>query len=137
MGKSLKILLIEDDVDDIELFEDALRTNGAPYTMDILNDGSAALDYIEASAGQPDIIILDFNLPKVHGREVVKAIKASDLSAIPLVVLTTSSARADMDFAYSRGADKFFTKPTTLADLEKIVEAIVSLAEQTGSPAKG
>jgi DNA-binding response OmpR family regulator len=133
----MKILLIEDDLDDIGLFEEALKDHGAPYAMDTLNDGNVALDYIAAGSGHPDIIILDFNLPKVHGRELVSAIKSShDLSSIPLVVLTTSSAREDMDFAYGRGVDKFFTKPTTMAGLAEIVEAIFILAARTG-PAAG
>jgi CheY-like chemotaxis protein len=130
----MKILLIEDDLDDIELFEDALRAHGAPFTMDTLNDGKAALDYIGNAAGHPDIIVLDFNLPKVHGREVLTTIKSSPFSDLPLVVLTTSSAREDMNFAYSRGADKFFTKPTTLADLAKIIEAIATLAARDAPP---
>ncbi len=132
----MRILLIEDDVDDIELFEDALRTHGGPYTIDTLNDGNAALDYIGAAAGRPDVIVLDFNLPKVHGREVLRAVKSSALSSIPLVVLTTSSAREDRDYAIGRGADQFFTKPTTLVDLHKIIEAIAGLATQGRPPAK-
>jgi CheY-like chemotaxis protein len=130
----MKILLIEDDQDDIELFEEAMKANGTPYTMDTINDGLEALDYIAGRPGHPDIIILDFNLPKIHGRELVSAIKSSaDLSTVPLVVLTTSSAREDIDFAYRRGVDKFFTKPTTLAVLGEIVEAIIALAGKGGS----
>ena len=75
----MKILLIEDDLDDIELFTDALEAHGAPYALNTLNDGNAALDYIGAATGRPDIIILDFNLPKIHGREVALAIKSSAL----------------------------------------------------------
>ena len=127
----MNILLIEDDLDDIELLEDALKDQDVSFTMKTLNDGSAAVDYIAASDNQPDIIILDFNLPKVHGREVVLEIKSSaSFSMIPLVVLTTSSAREDIEFSYSHGVDKFFTKPTTLADFSKIVEAIVNLGER-------
>jgi CheY-like chemotaxis protein len=133
----MKILLIEDDLDDIELLEDALKTHGEPYSMETLNDGSAALDYIGSGSSRPDIIILDFNLPKVHGREVVLGVKSSDFSTIPLVVLTTSSAKEDMDFAYSQGVDKFFTKPTTLADFAKMVESILSLGRKTGNPTEG
>ena len=127
----MKILLIEDDLDDIELFTDALEAHGAPYALNTLNDGNAALDYIGAATGRPDIIILDFNLPKIHGREVALAIKSSALwSKIPLVVLTTSSAREDIDFADSQGVDKYFSKPTTFADLAEIVGTIVSLGEK-------
>src|SRR5579871_4334033 len=91
MDTNLLILLIEDDGDDIELLEDALRTNGVHHKLLTLNDGNAALEHIASGTAHPDIIILDFNLPKVHGREVVLGIKSSDWANIPLVVLTTSS----------------------------------------------
>lgn len=131
MDTNLLILLIEDDGDDIELLEDALRTNGVDHKLLTLNDGNAALEHIGSGSAHPDIIILDFNLPKVHGREVVLGIKSSDWANIPLVVLTTSSSREDMDFAYRHGVDKFFTKPTTQAEFATIIEGIVAIAEQS------
>lgn len=127
----MKILLIEDDLDDIGLLEDALNSHGVPYALETLNDGSSALDYIETATRCPDIIILDFNLPRVHGREVVLRLKSSpSFKTIPLVVLTTSSAREDIEFAYSKGVDKYLTKPNSLAEFARIVETIIRL----GSP---
>ncbi len=132
----MKILLIEDDADDIGLLEDALNSHGVSYTMETLNDGSSALDYIETAARLPDIIILDFNLPRVHGREVVLGLKSSpSFKAVPLVVLTTSSAREDIEFAYSKGVDKYLTKPNSLAEFAKIVETIIRLGVKKESPA--
>jgi CheY-like chemotaxis protein len=131
----MKILLIEDDLDDIELLEDTLKRlgplRGVAWTLDTLHDGNAAVDYIRMGAGRPDIIILDFNLPKIHGREVVLEIKSSaSFKSIPLVVLTTSSAREDIDFAYNHGVDKYLTKPTTMEEFGRIVGTIIDLGEK-------
>jgi CheY-like chemotaxis protein len=138
MDTNLLILLIEDDPDDIELLEDALKTymetNGGGFQMETLNDGNAALDYMGRGAAHPDIIILDFNLPKVHGREVVLGIKSSPYANIPLVVLTTSSSREDMDFAHRQGVAQYFTKPTTQAEFARIVNTIVRLAQKSAAP---
>lgn len=131
----MKILLIEDDPDDIGLLEDALNSHGVSYTMETLNDGSLALDYIETAMLRPDIIILDFNLPRVHGREVVLRLKSSpSFKAIPLIVLTTSSARDDIEFAYSKGVDKYLTKPNNLVEYAMIVETIIRLGVKKESP---
>jgi DNA-binding response OmpR family regulator len=134
MDTNLSILLIEDDMDDIELLEDALRAKGVDYDMDTLNDGNAALDHVASGTTHPDIIILDFNLPKVHGREVVLGIKSSGWANIPLVVLTTSSSREDMAFAYRQGVSKYFTKPTTQAEFGAIIEAILAIAKNPAAP---
>ena len=131
MSTNLLILLIEDDADDIELLEDALATNGVDHNLHTLNDGNAVLEYISSGASHPDIIILDFNLPKVHGREVVMGIKSSNWANIPLVVLTTSSSREDMEFSYRHGVNKFFTKPTTQSEFAAIIDAVVGIAEQS------
>lgn len=134
----MKILLIEDDLDDIELLQEALQAHGVAHEMDIVNDGSAALLYIGSAVAYPDIIILDFNLPKVHGRQVLLGIKSADpFKDIPLVILTTSSAREDMDYAYRNGADKYLIKPTNAVQLKETVEVIVNLVSVEKNPQHG
>jgi CheY-like chemotaxis protein len=125
----MKMLLIEDDLDDIELLQDVLSAQGVVCEMEIANDGSAAVDYIKNCRDLPDIIILDFNLPKIHGKEVMLEIKSDpSFKNIPLVILTTSSAREDMDYSYKNGANKYLVKPNTLAGLHEIVKEIVHVA---------
>lgn len=127
----MKILLIEDDSDDIELLKDALDSHGLTYSIDIVTDGGKALDYIRNCKKCPDIIILDFNLPKVHGREIILEIKSvSSFKKIPLLILTTSSAREDIDFAYKNGADKYLTKPTDIKQINEMVKAVQLLAQK-------
>ena len=127
----MKILLIEDDLDDIEFLEEAFKNQGIDAHMDIATDGSAAVNYIRSGHYYPDIIILDLNLPKIHGRDVIIEIKSSDaFRHIPLLILTTSSAREDMEYAYSHGADKYLIKPTTLGQIRQTVNTIVSLLQK-------
>ena len=131
----MNILLIEDDPDDIGLLEDALNSHGVSYTLETFHDGSSALDHIETATRSPDIIILDFNLPRVHGREIVLGLKSSPtFKTIPLIVLTTSSAREDIEFAYSKGVDKYLTKPNSLTEFAGIVETIIRLGVKKESP---
>jgi len=125
----MQIFLIEDDVDDIELLQDALA--GISHDLHIANDGDAAIDLIKSGSIVPDIIILDLNLPKIHGREVLLEIKSFDAYRhIPLVVLTTSSANEDITYAYENGANKYLIKPHTGDELKEIVKTILQLAEK-------
>ncbi|HET9279054.1 MAG TPA: response regulator, partial [Flavitalea sp.] len=77
----------------------------------------------------PNIIVMDFNLPRVHGREIIKQIKSNqEFRNIPLLVLTTSTAREDIEYSYKMGADSFITKPTTIQGFNATVGTIVQLA---------
>lgn len=126
MGTNLKILLIEDDADDIELLEEALRLNKINYSLDIVMEGDLVAPYINQPNNIPQIILLDFNLPKVHGREILKLIKkSSDFQNIPLIVLTTSAAKEDMDYALGLGAKHFLTKPTSISGFNRTISTIV------------
>ena len=127
----MKILLIEDDPDDVELLQDALARHGVLYQMEVIKDGNAAIKYFKTSEVYPEIIILDINLPKVHGRDVIVEIKSGSLfQNIPLLILTTSSSKHDMEHSYKYGADKYLLKPVTLEQIKETVEAIVALANR-------
>ena len=139
MSRNLRIILIEDDLDDVEILQDALVNNHVKFSMTVLKDGSAAIQFCTLAEFTPDIIIMDFNLPRVHGREVVKTIRSTPrFDATPILILSTSSSREDIAFAYNAGADKYLVKPTTLESINETVRVIVEMAdghtvEQTGS----
>lgn len=133
MRNPIHILLIEDDADDIELLEDALKRNGINFILTAINEGDRVSPYLKTLQVLPDIIILDFNLPKLHGKDVLSNIKASArFKNIPLIVLTTSSLKEDILFAENMGANHFITKPATLADFNKAVSVIAGTATDSG-----
>jgi CheY-like chemotaxis protein len=126
--EKIKILLIEDDADDIELLKDALEQNAVNCHIDVVMEGDKAIPWLEKSSSLPDVIVMDFNLPRLHGREILLQIRDSkNFSSIPLLVLTTSASQDDMQYAFSMGANKFITKPNTMQGFNMTVEAIVSL----------
>jgi CheY-like chemotaxis protein len=129
MPEGIQIFLIEDDADDIELLEVSLKDNKVEYSMDVVMEGDKVQDYIVNCKKLPNIIVMDFNLPRVHGREIIKQIKSNqEFRNIPLLVLTTSTAREDIEYSYKMGADSFITKPTTIQGFNATVGTIVQLA---------
>jgi DNA-binding response OmpR family regulator len=132
MSKKLRIVLIEDDTDDVELLQDALDNHNVAYAMTVLKDGSAAAGFCETAEFLPDIIIMDFNLPKIHGREVVNIIRRKPRFAnVPILILSTSSSKEDIAYAYRAGADKYLIKPATIESIQDTVKTIVELAGQS------
>jgi CheY-like chemotaxis protein len=126
---ALNILLVEDDQDDVELMQDALRDNGVHFRMDVVRQGDKVLSFLEMCKNFPNIILLDLNLPKMHGREVLSRIKLSDdFSHIPIAILTTSSSQAEKEFCLSAGASHFLTKPSTVEGFNKTIELILKIA---------
>ena len=129
MPEGIQIFLIEDDADDIELLEVSLKDNKIEYNMEVVMEGDKVQDYIMNCKKLPNIIVMDFNLPRVHGREIIKQIKSNkEFQNIPLLVLTTSTAREDIEYSYQMGADSFITKPTTIQGFNATVGTIVQLA---------
>jgi len=129
MNTPIKILLIEDDPDDVELLQDSLNDNKVSYEMNVINDGAMVLDYLKNNFESPDIIILDLNLPRVHGKEIIKEIKIqTPFKNTPLLILTTSSAKEDIEFSYEHGANKFLRKPTTVESFRLTIATILELA---------
>jgi CheY-like chemotaxis protein len=122
--KLVEILLIEDSPGDVRLTREALKD------ARVVSDGEQALAYLHRAhpfenAARPDLILLDLNLPKVDGREVLAAIKTDpSLQLIPVVVLTTSRAEEDVLKSYSLHANCFITKPV---ELDKFIEVVRSI----------
>jgi len=132
LARPIEILLIEDNPGDVRLTIEALRTNKIHNKMLVANDGVEALEMLRrqgahADAGRPDLILLDLNLPRKDGREVLEEIKQDpELKRIPVVVLTTSSAEEDIMRSYNLHANAFVTKPVRLAEF---IEAVKSIEE--------
>ncbi len=92
----------------------------------MVNCGDKVISYIEKSFHFPDIILLDLNLPKMHGREVLKSLKSREsMKNIPVLIHSTSSSKEDRDFCLNEGARSFITKPTTSAGFTETVSAIL------------
>jgi two-component system response regulator len=126
----IEILLVEDNPGDVELTKEALEGAKVCNRLHVVDDGAKALDFLVkkgeyADVPRPDLILLDLNLPKKDGREVLTQIKADPLLAdIPVVVLTTSQAEEDILRAYKLHANCYITKPVDFKQFLVVVKAI-------------
>jgi CheY-like chemotaxis protein len=126
----IEILLVEDDPGDVRLTREALKEGKVRNSLTVAKDGVEALQVLRregahAKAPRPDVILLDLNLPRMDGREVLKAIKSDEkLRRIPVVVLTTSSADEDVLKSYDLQASCYVTKPLDLDQFMKVVKTI-------------
>jgi two-component system, chemotaxis family, response regulator Rcp1 len=129
---TIEILLVEDNPGDARLTLEAFKGARVQNNLTVVNDGVEALAYLRqqgryADSVPPDLILLDLNLPRKDGREVLAEIKADEhLRKIPVVVLTTSSSRDDIARAYSSHANCYITKPV---DLEEFLSAVRSIED--------
>jgi two-component system, chemotaxis family, response regulator Rcp1 len=129
-GEPVEILLVEDNPGDVRLTREALREGKVYNNLHWAKDGVEALEFLRregkhAGAPRPDIILLDLNLPKKDGREVLEIIKGDEhLKYIPVVVLTTSKAEEDVVKSYALHANCYVTKPV---DLEKFIVVVKSI----------
>jgi CheY-like chemotaxis protein len=119
------VLLVEDDMADALLIEEALSERGARNLVQV-TDGVAALEYLRAPASvRPDLIVLDLNMPRMNGRDLLRILKSDEsLQTIPVVVLTTSTAPDDVADAYNSHANAYVTKPVNLEEFEQAVQSI-------------
>ena len=126
----MRILLVEDSLPDIELTLEALSEAKVANEVTVVRDGAAALDYLmrrgeHAGAQRPDLVILDLNLPKMDGHEVLAAMRAEpELRRIAVAVLTTSGAEADVVKTYDLGANCYLTKPVDMEQFMRVVRAV-------------
>jgi chemotaxis family two-component system response regulator Rcp1 len=117
MNKPIEILLVEDNPADVRLTQEALRDSRIPNELHVVGDGAEAIAYLERtsqSGGRsvPDLVLLDLNLPKINGQEVLQRIKEHEIwKMIPVVVLTTSGSQQDIQACYTQHVNCYITKP--------------------------
>ncbi|WP_374536246.1 response regulator [Micromonospora aurantiaca (nom. illeg.)] len=127
---SLRVLLVEDDPADVALIEGTFATHALAAELHHVPDGVEAMAFLRrqgqyADAARPELILLDLNMPRMNGREVLTAIKADPwLKTIPVVVFTTSAVDADVLASYTAHANAYVTKPIDLDDFERVVGQI-------------
>jgi chemotaxis family two-component system response regulator Rcp1 len=132
LGRPARVLLVEDDPGDIELTRETLRESKVRVDLRVVSDGERALACLRKQNEykhvlQPDLVILDLNLPRKDGRTVLREMKDDPkLRNIPVVILTTSSSEDDVARSYGLGANCYVTKPLGLEEFSKIVKAIES-----------
>lgn len=130
--REVDILLVEDNPGDVRLFREALRERKFPNRLSTVADGQQAMAYLRrqgkfAQACRPDLILLDLNLPRKDGREVLTEIKADpDLRSIPVVIVTSSPPEEDIQRSHTTAASCYVTKPV---DLEKFVAMVKSIED--------
>jgi len=136
-ARSPVILLVEDEPGDAYLTTEALRDTEGDWSVEVVEDGVAAIDYLRrrgpyAQAPRPDLVILDLNLPRKDGRQVLAEVKGDPaLASIPVVVMTTSSAARDIAETYALHANCFVTKPVDLAQYMAVVRTTCGFWLQT------
>ena len=134
MGDLIRILLAEDDYQDVELILAALEEINLANNVDVVNDGEEALDYLfkrgtyeNRESGNPTVVMLDLKMPKIGGLEVLKQIKESnELHTIPVVILTSSKMECDLKTSYSLGVNAYVVKPVKFEDFVKAVKELGS-----------
>lgn len=130
IGKPIEILMVEDSPGDVRLAREALKDGKVGNRLNVVSDGEEALEYLRnrgkfAGVPRPDLILLDLNLPRKDGREVLAEIKSDpELASIPVVVLTTSKAEEDVARSYELHANCFITKPVELESFIKVIRSI-------------
>jgi chemotaxis family two-component system response regulator Rcp1 len=126
----IEVLLVEDSPGDVRLTREALKDTKMHISLNVVSDGAEAMAYLRhekshAEAPRPDLILLDLNLPRKDGRDVLKEIKECDaLKSIPVVILTTSASPVDVERSYMLHANCYITKPVDLKGFIKVVQGI-------------
>ncbi len=128
--KSVQILLVEDNTVDVRLTQEVFRDGTMINDLHVARDGVEAMDFLHhrdefADSERPDLVILDLNMPRKDGREVLAEMRADPaLRSIPVAVLTTSQSDADIAASYELGANCFLTKPVTLSEFIDVIHSI-------------
>lgn len=129
-GRPIRILLVEDNLADIRLTKEVFKTSKILNEIDTANDGVEAIDYLKKTgkyetSKTPDLILLDLNLPRKDGREVLAEIKSDlNLRKIPVVILTISKAEEDILKSYNLYANCYITKPIDLDQFNNVIKSI-------------
>jgi chemotaxis family two-component system response regulator Rcp1 len=126
----MHILIIEDNEGDLLLITEALEESKKNNTITIIKDGLDAINFLKKTGKyinerSPDLILLDINLPKMNGQEVLRSIKANDnLKGIPVIIFSTSSSERDIFESYNNHANCYITKPVDVVDFLKVIASI-------------
>ena len=125
-SQPISVLLVEDDPGDVVLIEEAFEHNKVRNSLKIVGDGVEAMAYLRAEdSARPDLVLLDLNLPRKDGRELLAEIKQDPaIRRIPVIVLTTSSAIEDIRNCYDLYANCYIIKPVDLDELFRVIRAI-------------
>ena len=130
-GKAIEVLLVEDSPGDVRLTREAFRDAQVSIRLHVASDGVEAMSFLRregaenAHSPRPDLILLDLNLPKMDGREVLTQIKEDpELMTIPTVILTTSEAEVDIQKSYELQANAYLSKPVQLEAFDSLVKSI-------------
>jgi two-component system response regulator len=132
LARPAEILLVEDNPGDVELTKEALAGGKVANVLNVVSDGEEAMAYVRrqgkyAGARRPDLILLDLNLPRKDGREVLAEIKGDEeLKLIPIVVLTTSASEEDVLRSYRLSANSYITKPVDFAGFARVIRSLES-----------
>jgi two-component system, chemotaxis family, response regulator Rcp1 len=130
LARPVEILLVDDSISDIELMQEGLKEGKIWHRLSVVRDGAEAMKLLNRegryyNSPEPDLILLDLNMPRKDGRQVLKEIKSnSQLAHIPVVVLTTSQAEQDILCSYQLHANSYITKPVGLTQFFKVVQAL-------------
>jgi chemotaxis family two-component system response regulator Rcp1 len=130
LDRALEILLVEDNAADVRLLQEAIAESGYRCRLHVVTNGEQAVDYVFrradfADAPRPDLILLDYNLPRKNGAEVLDELKHNpSVSCIPVVVLTSSRSEQDVNTAYAHGANCYLRKPNTLDQIYDLVHTL-------------
>lgn len=129
---TVEILLVEDNPGDVRLLEEALAVTDIPHRLHAVTNGNEAIEFVyrrgeDADTPQPDLVLLDLNLPHTDGHEVLTELKSNpEHSRIPIIVLSSSNEEEDVQRAYAAGANAYLTKPVDPDELVERVELIES-----------
>ena len=133
----LSILVVDDDLGDVLMIKEALEAGHRPHVIEVAQDGEQAIVLLRRMRPLPDVILLDLNMPRMNGMQLLKVVKNDEaLRRIPVVILTTSQAPTDISTSYELHANAYVTKPLSLEEFTDVVGeidnffgAIVSLPE--------
>ncbi|MBU0622397.1 MAG: response regulator [Gammaproteobacteria bacterium] len=144
LGRPADFLLVEDNPGDVRLTQEALKSHKVQNNLHVVTDGEEAMAFLHKQgkykdAPRPDIILLDLNLPKKDGREVLAEIKSDPaLKTIPVVIITSSEAEQDVIKSYNLNANCYVTKPVNLDQFIKVVQSIndfwLTIVKLPGNP---
>ena len=131
----IQILLVEDNPGDVRLSSEAFKAGDFLHEMNVVKDGVEAMEFVRrcgaySCAPRPDIIILDINLPRKNGLEVLEEIRSDNtLADIPIIMLTSSDNDLDVLIAYKKQASAYLVKPSSLSQYDEVIDAVAALCQ--------